>query len=108
MYCNPDFTRYLMDSGAIYTWTINRKVLIRENYIHDIGGYKDNRGIFCDDGTVNVSIVGNRVLRIRNSWCTDLRRVPRVGKDPQSYIRTVNTGNRLENNTVDGKVRFEN
>ena len=108
LYCNPDFTRYLMDSGAIYTWTINRKVLIRENYIHDIGGYKDNRGIFCDDGTVNVSIVGNRVLRIRNSWCIDLRRVPRVGKDPQSYIRTVNTGNRLENNIVDGKVRFEN
>ena len=108
LYCNPDFTRYLMDSGAIYTWTINRKVLIRENYIHDIGGYKDNRGIFCDDGTVNVSIVGNRVLRIRNSWCIDLRRVSRVGKDPKSYIQTVNTGNRLENNIVDGKVRFEN
>ena len=106
--CSSGFTRYLMDSGAIYTWTINKNVVIRKNYIHDIGGYKDNRGIFCDDGTVNVHILENRVLRIANSYCIDLRRVPKVAKDPKSYVKKVNVGNRLEGNVVDGKVRFEN
>ena len=106
--CSSGFTRYLMDSGAIYTWTINRNVVIRKNHVHDIGGYKDNRGIFCDDGTVNVHILENRVERIANSYCIDLRRVSRVAKDPQSYAKKVNVGNRLEGNVVDGKVRFEN
>jgi len=106
--CSSGFTRYLMDSGAIYTWTINKNVVIRKNYIHDIGGYKDNRGIFCDDGTVNVHILENRVLRIANSYCIDLRRVPKVAKDPKSYVKKINVGNRLEGNVVDGKVRFEN
>ena len=106
--CTPSFTRYLMDSGAIYTWTINKRVVIRKNYIHDIGGYKDNRGIFCDDGTVNVHILENRIQRIANSYCIDLRRVPKVARDPQSYAKRVNVGNRLEGNIVDGKVRFEN
>ena len=108
LYCNPGFTRYLMDSGAIYTWTINKHVVIRRNYIHDIGGYKDNRGIFCDDGTVNVHILENRVQRIANSYCIDLRRVSKVAKDPNSYVKKVNVGNRLEGNIVDGKIRFEN
>ena len=106
--CTPSFTRYLMDSGAIYTWTINKNVVIRKNYIHDIGGYKDNRGIFCDDGTVNVHILENRIQRIANSYCIDLRRVAKVARDPQSYAKMVNVGNRLEGNVVDGKVRFEN
>lgn len=108
LFCTSGFTRYLMDSGAIYTWTINKDVVIRRNHIHDIGGYKENRGIFCDDGTVNVHILENRVERIANSYCIDLRRVSRVAKDPQSYAKKVNVGNRLEGNVVDGKVRFEN
>ena len=108
MYCTDGFSRYLMDSGAIYTWTINKDVTLSGNYIHDIGGYGDNRGIFCDDGTVNVTIVNNKVVRIRNSWCIDLRRVAKVEKDPRSAIRRSNVGNRMENNVVDGKVRFIN
>ena len=108
MYCTDGFSRYLMDSGAIYTWTINKDVTLSGNYIHDIGGYGDNRGIFCDDGTVNVTIVNNKVVRIRNSWCIDLRRVASVEKDPRSAIRRSNVGNRMENNVVDGKVRFIN
>ena len=112
LYCTPDFlarpARLLMDSGAIYTWTINKDITIRNNYIHDIGGYGWNRGIFCDDGTVNVSIIGNRIRNIRNSYCIDLRLCKDVEKHPLSRIRRVNVGNRLENNDVDGKVRFEN
>lgn len=106
--CSSGFTRYLMDSGAIYTWTINKDVVIRKNYIHDIGGYKDNRGIFCDDGTVNVKILDNKVLRIKNSYCIDLRRMASVEKDPQSYVKRANVGNQMSGNIVDGKVRFEN
>ena len=106
--CTDGFNRYLMDSGAIYVWTSNKDVTIRDNYIHDIGGYKDNRGIFCDDGTVNVKILNNKILRIKNSYCIDLRRVASVETDPQSYVKRTNVGNRLAGNTVDGKVRFEN
>ena len=108
LFCTPSFNRYLMDSGAVYTWTINRDVTIRDNYIHDIGGYGQNRGIFCDDGTVNVHIVGNRVLRIRNFYCIDLRKMLSIESDPASAIRKVNVGNTLENNTVDGDIRFWN
>lgn len=108
LFCTSAFNRYLIDSGAVYTWTINRDVTIRENYIHDIGGYGQNRGIFCDDGTVNVHIIGNRVLRIKNSYCIDLRKVLSIEHDPASAIRKVNVGNTLENNIVDGEIRFWN
>ena len=112
IYCTESFlkrpARLLMDSGAIYTWTINKDVMIRNNYIHDIGGYGWNRGIFCDDGTVNVAIVGNKIRNIRNSYCIDLRLSTDVEKNPYSRIKRVNVGNRMEGNDVDGKVRFQN
>jgi len=98
----------LMDTGAIYVATQNTSLEIRDNQIHDIDGPYANRGIFCDDGTVNVKILNNRVLRIMNSYCIDLRRVASVEKDPLSYVKQANVGNRLAGNTVDGKVRFEN
>ena len=97
-----------MDSGAIYAWTINKDVTIRNNSIHDIGGYGENRGIFLDDGTVNVSVIGNRIRNVWNYYCIDLRLCPEVEKNPLSRIRRVNVGNRMEGNDVDGKVRFEN
>lgn len=99
--------RNLMDSGAIYTWTINTDVTIRNNYVHDITGPAHNRGIFCDDGTVNVKILSNRVERISNSYCIDLRRALDIETSPNSRIKRVNVGNVMAGNSVDGKVRFE-
>lgn len=97
----------LMDSGAIYVYTQNDGVTIRENSIHDISGPCDNRGIFCDDGTVNVRILRNRILRVANSYCIDLRRVARIETDPRSKVRKANIGNVMDGNVVDGGVRFE-
>ena len=97
----------LMDTGAIYVYTQNASLEIRNNFIHDISGPYDNRGIFCDDGTVNTYIHDNRVERISNSYCIDLRRVLSVETRPDSKIRRVNVGNRIEKNQVDGRIRFE-
>lgn len=97
----------LMDTGAIYVYTQNASLEIRNNDIHDISGPYDNRGIFCDDGTVNTYIHDNRVTGIANSYDIDLRRVLSVETRPDSQIRRVNVGNRIEKNQVDGKIRFE-
>lgn len=97
----------LMDTGAIYVWTQNASLEIRDNVITDISGPFDNRGIFCDDGTVNTVIEGNTVLRIANSYCIDLRRALSVETRTDSQIRKVNVGNRLGENRTDGKIRFE-
>ena len=97
----------LMDTGAIYVYTQNTSLEIRYNDIHDISGPYDNRGIFCDDGTVNTYIHDNRVTGIANSYDIDLRRVLSVETRPDSQIRRVNVGNRIEKNQVDGKIRFE-
>ena len=97
----------LMDTGAIYVWTQNVSLEIRDNVITDISGPYDNRGIFCDDGTVNTVIEGNTILRIANSYCIDLRRALSVETRADSQIRKVNVGNRLGKNTTDGKIRFE-
>lgn len=52
----------LMDGGAIYVSTMSDQVIVRYNYIHDYRGIRSNRGIYCDDGAMNVKIYGN-VLR---------------------------------------------
>ncbi len=92
----------LMDSGGIYLWTQMDEVIIKYNYIHDIIGMEDNRGIFCDDGAKNVKILQNLVLRINNCYCIDLRNVPNVAK----LIPDCNTGNHCINNLFDGRLRF--
>ena len=92
-----------MDSGAIYLWTQNDNVIIRYNYIHDYTGAGDNRGIFCDDGAANFKIIGNRILRIANSYCIDSRRI----KDQHPEIFTNNVNISITDNTVDGSIRFE-
>ena len=93
----------LMDSGAIYAWTRCHGVTVSDNYIHDISGIRDNRGIFCDDGTKCITLSGNRIERVHNSYDIDLRWC-------ETYRESVpdhNTGNTLLDNHTTGKVRFE-
>ena len=93
----------LMDTGAIYTWTKCEGVTISQNYIHDISGMRDNRGIFCDDGTKNVTLSDNRIERIPNSNDIDLRWCETY----KDKVPDHNTGNKVFNNQTTGKVRFE-
>ena len=80
---------------------------MRNNYIHDYTGSKDNRGIFGDDGTINATVTGNRILRIGNSYCIDFRRVECVETRSDSKVKKTNIGIKMYDNTVDGSVRFE-
>ena len=105
---NPDFadscSEYtMMDSGAIYINTCNDRATVRKNYIHDISGVKDNRGIFCDDGARNFDIYENVILRIANSYAIDARRVP---EEESSRFRN-NVGNCVRDNLTDSPIRFE-
>ena len=108
LWCDGDFlgraeTFTMMDSGAIYINTANDRAVVRRNYIHDIGGVKDNRGIFCDDGARNFDITGNVILDIANSYAIDSRRVP----EAEGSSLPTNTGNRIEGNLVNAPIRFE-
>lgn len=97
-----DYT--LMDTGAIYVTTFSDDAVIRFNHIYDYDGMKDNRGIFCDDGSTGFSIYGNVVTGIRNSFAIDARRTPKVELQTG---RKVNVNNYVGNNVVDGAIRFE-
>ena len=98
--------RSLVDAGAIYISTNNTRTIIRNNYIHDIDGPHGNRGIFADDGVMNVTIEGNTIRRIRNGHCIDLRKCFRVKWLPDTKVSTPNTGNIVQDNIYDGTVRL--
>lgn len=102
MYFTKVWKHTLMDSGAIYTWTQNDDVIIRNNYIHDYSGAGDNRGIFCDDGACNLKIYGNVLLNIPNCYIIDSRKI----KDQHEGF-TNNANNFMAANVVDGRVRFQ-
>ena len=98
----------LMDGGAIYTYSKNDGTIIRYNYIHDISGVADNRGIFCDDGAYGLLICGNVITKIYNSYCIDSRRVSSIENYAQgSNVKNANINVEITNNIVDGDVRFE-
>lgn len=100
-------SRTLMDSGAIYLGTISQGQVVRYNYIHDIVGAADNRGIFLDDGAVKAEVYGNLVIGIGNSYCIDSRRTRWVETHPRTKITRVNVDNYIGGNWVDGRIRFE-
>ena len=98
--------RMLIDGGAIYICTQNKNVVIHDNYIHDISGPHGNRGILADDGSVNLTISGNRVMNVSPSFCIDIRKAKRIGWRAKSKIKKVNIGNKIFDNVYDGRIRI--
>lgn len=92
----------LMDNGAIYVNTLNDHLEIRNNYIHDFSGACDNRGIFLDDGAMNVKITGNVITNVPNGAAISARRV----KSVESTVGAVNMGNSIQGNVYEGIIRF--
>lgn len=93
----------LMDGGAIYSCTQNDNAVVRYNYIHDYDGMYDNRGVFCDDGTCNITICDNVIDNIVNSYYIDLRLCPAI----INVLPNANSGNYIGNNFLYGPVRFQ-
>lgn len=93
----------LMDGGAIYVMTQLDDVIVRYNRIYDYCGVYANRGIFCDDGTKNISIYGNVITNVPNSFSIDLRLCPQVASRVSDHNRNI----MMMYNLMDGKYRFE-
>lgn len=93
----------LMDSGVIYLTTRQNGTLVRYNRITNIGGIKDNRGIFCDDGARNFILQSNTILGISNSYGIDSRRVA----DFEEKCGPTNINISILENITDSPIRFE-
>ena len=91
-----------MDAGAIQVRTQSDLTVIRYNYIHDIVGMKDNRGIFCDEGARNFKIYNNVVLNTPNCYSIDARKV--ADRTPADTLN--NRNNVMMYNVVDNRIRF--
>lgn len=98
----------IMDSGAIYVWTLNEQAIIRYNYIHDYIGMGQNRGIYLDDGAHHVAVYGNIVVNTPACHAIGSRRVARTerGKNIVSYSEKNNINNYIAYNITDGTVNF--
>ena len=92
----------LMDGGVIYVATLNDDLIIRNNYIHDIDGMKKNRGVFLDDGARNVTVVGNVIVGIANSYCIESDR----SKSVEKVVGPANVNNTIKDNVLDGAILF--
>lgn len=91
-----------MDAGAIQVRTQSDQTIIRYNYIHDIVGMKDNRGIFCDEGARNFKIYNNVILNTPNCYSIDARKVT-----DRTLADTLNNRNNvMMYNVVDNRIRF--
>ena len=95
--------RELIDGGAIYISTNNTQTVVRNNYVHDIAGPHGNRGIFADDGAIHVEISGNRVFRIHDGKCIDLREHFKTGRRRGTRVPVPNIGNKIYDNVFDGR-----
>lgn len=93
----------LMDGGAIYVMTQLDDVIVRYNRIYDYRGVYANRGIFCDDGTKNISLYGNIITNVPNSFSIDLRLCPQVANRVPDHNRNI----MMMYNIMDGKYRFQ-
>lgn len=90
--------RTLSDTGAIYL-AMNDETYVRNNVISNMCGVKDNRGIFCDDGSCGWVIYNNLILNTHNSFDIDFR-----------YVATSpnhNTNAVMLHNVLTGRYKFE-
>jgi len=90
--------RTLSDTGAIYL-AMNDETYVRNNVISNMCGVKDNRGIFCDDGSCGWVIYNNLILDTHNSYDIDFR-----------YVKTSpnhNTNAVILHNVLTGRYKFE-
>jgi len=97
----------LVDGGAIYISTCNKRAIIRNNTIINFGGHGSNRAIYCDDGAFNVTIYGNVIKGTRNSYDIDSRDCSRKWKKQKDTTNCPNTGNYIGYNICDGKLKLE-
>ena len=97
----------LVDGGAIYVSTCNKRTIIRGNTIINFGGHGSNRAIYCDDGAFNVTIYGNVIKGTRNSYDIDSRDCSRKWEKQKDAPNCPNTGNYIGYNICDGKLKLE-
>ena len=102
-YFNNGYKFNLVDGGAVYIATMNEKVIVRYNYIHNISGPGSNRGIYCDEGAMNVKIYGNVIRDIPNghavfSW---------LAKDVNKTVPGSNDGIDFFYNVIWGRYKFD-
>lgn len=95
----------LMDGGAIYVYTVQDSGIVRDNVIVRATSLHSQRGIFCDDGTKNVSIYGNVIIDTLNSFDIDLRHSNRA--EMVEIVPDHNTNNVIIGNILTGAMRFE-
>ncbi len=108
----------LMDGGAIYCWAWHGNsnysrpltapssrtygTVIRHNFVCGHSGQCFNPGIYCDEGTGNVTLYGNMVVGIQNAKTIDYRFV-----DRQTNNATCNINKVMMLNILDNPYRFQ-
>lgn len=97
----------LIDGGAIYIYTCNKRSIVRYNTILNFGGHGYNRAIYCDDGAFNVSVYGNVIKGTRNSYDIDSRDCSPKWKRQGEGGTCPNTGNYIGYNICDGTLKLE-
>lgn len=95
-----------IDMGFIYFGaTKNLRRTFRNNIIHDVIGYANNRGVFIDDGAHDVTLEGNVISGENLEYSVDARYAthPNVHIDENMPA----SNNILRNNILFGRVRWQ-
>lgn len=88
----------LVDLGAIYASQASESTIIRYNYVHNIRGIGNNRGIMLDNTPNNCKVYGNVIMDIRG-WTIDFNKINVTGKGD-------GRGNVCMNNILNGGYHF--
>lgn len=94
-----------IDMGFVYFWGgKNLSRVFSNNLMHDVQGYTNNRGLFIDDGSYNVTVEGNTISGTTLNYSIDARYTT-AGAEGVS-AKEVTTNNILRNNIAFGRVRW--